>query len=76
MAQQEIRILAKTLQPDDVNFYGWAGSSEVDKPTYGCTGSWFLETDTGKVVFYNEITGWPTPEPSSDPVESGGDDDA
>ncbi len=50
-----IRELVKELQPDDINYYEWAGLSTDSKPTYGCTGSLFIEVDNGgKAYMFNE----------------------
>lgn len=51
------RIIVKRLQDDDVNYYEWAGTSLMSKPTIGCTGSKFEEVDTGDVYAFNEVTG-------------------
>lgn len=52
-----VRELARELQPDDINYYEWAGLSTDDKPTKGCTGSLFIEVDTGKAYFFDEESG-------------------
>ena len=50
-----VRILAKDFQDDDVNYYEFAGLSTDDKPKQGvCTGSSFLEVNTGDVYLYDE----------------------
>lgn len=55
-----IRILEKKLQNDDVNYYEFAGSSKDTKPEANvCTGSVFIEVDTGDVYLFDEAeTEW------------------
>ena len=50
-----VRMLVRELQNDDVNYYEWAGLSLDDKPLKGCTGSLFIEVDTGKAYMYDEV---------------------
>ena len=51
-----VRELVKELQPDDINYYEWAGLSTDSKPTYGCTGSLFIEVDNGgKAYMFDEV---------------------
>lgn len=53
-----IRELVRELQPDDINYYEWAGlSTDEPKPMKGCTGSVFFEVDTGKAYFFDEVSG-------------------
>lgn len=50
-----IRVLEKKLQNDDVNYYEFAGLSTDTKPeTNVCTGSVFIEVDTGDVYLFDE----------------------
>ena len=54
-----VREIVKKLQNDDVNYYEFAGLSTDDpKPTHNvCTGSLFLEVDTGDVYSFDEEDG-------------------
>lgn len=51
-----IRIInAHDVVTGQVKYYEFAGTSLDDKPTENvCTGSSFLEADTGHVFFYDE----------------------
>ena len=50
-----VRILKKEYQNDDVNYYEFAGLSTDTKPVAGvCTGSKFIEVDTGDTYLFNE----------------------
>ena len=50
-----VRILTKNLQEDDVNYYEFAGLHADTKPKQNvCTGSLFLEVDTGDLYAYDE----------------------
>ena len=49
-----VRQIVMILQPDDVNYYEWAGLSTDSKPLKGCTGSLFLEVDKGDVYAFDE----------------------
>jgi len=52
-----VREIVKKLQNDDINYYEFAGVSTDDKPKKGvCTGSLFLEVNTGDVYAYNEAS--------------------
>lgn len=52
-----VRELAKKLQNDDVNYYEFAGLSTDSKPTGSiCTGSVFIEVNTGDVYLFNEAS--------------------
>ena len=52
-----VREIVKKLQNDDVNYYEFAGISTDTKPKKGvCTGSLFLEVNTGDVYAYNEAS--------------------
>jgi len=53
-----VRIIKKVLQDDDINYMELAGLSTTDdKPSNCCTGSLFLEVDTGDVYAYDEAGG-------------------
>lgn len=65
------RIIVKRLQDDDINYYEWAGTSLMDKPTIGCTGSKYEEVDTGDVYIYDESDGWNLYCQLGGPVSSG-----
>ena len=56
----KIRILETQLLKDGLHWIKAAGPSGVSKPTSGiCSGSFFIETDTGKVYVYDETsTAW------------------
>lgn len=50
-----VRIIKKKLQDDDVNYFEFAGLHDDTKPKNSvCTGSLFLEVDTGDVYAYDE----------------------
>ena len=49
-----IRILSERVIQGDVNYIEAAGLSTDNKPLGVCTGSTFLEVDTGDVYAYDE----------------------
>lgn len=51
-----VRVIEKRLQPDDINYFEFAGLSTDTKPTNCCTGSKFTEADTGDVYLFDETS--------------------
>ena len=69
MGEKEYRVLEDRLYgylPDgtELRYIECYGNSDWDKPTTApnganiCCGSKAIETDTGKVVFYDDEDGW------------------